>query len=113
DLVVVRKSASCRQPARAVESQRTGHSTEAMIQRNGHMADTSSSGGESADATRSRDTDDRYSAAINRRGRPTRQAGRSFRSWEPFSSIARPPALCNPSLLHSTAQPPGTDASEI
>jgi hypothetical protein len=30
------QSASCRQPARAVESQRTGHSTEAMIQRNGH-----------------------------------------------------------------------------
>src|SRR5262249_18824444 len=69
----------------------------------------------SADATRSRDTDDCYSAAINRRGRPARQAGRSFQSpgSEPFSSIARPPALCNPSLLHSTAEPPGTDAAEI
>jgi hypothetical protein len=34
-------------------------------------------------------------------------------SEKPFSSIARPPALWNPSLLHSTAEPPGTDAFEI
>src|SRR5215467_10120967 len=109
---VVWQSASCRQPARAVESQRTGHSTEAMIQRNGHSTwlTPAAQEDESADATRSRDNDDFYSAAINRRGRPARQAGRSFRSPDPFSSIARPPALCDPSLLHSTAQPPATDA---
>src|SRR5262249_2530731 len=57
----------------------------------------------SADSPRSSNTDDCYSAAINRCGRAARQTGHSFRSPRPFSSIACPPALCNPSLLHSTA----------
>src|SRR5262245_17446263 len=80
DLVVVWQSASCRQPARAVESQRTGHSKDAMIQRNGHSTwlTPALQEDESADATRSRDTDDCYSAAINRRGRPTRQLDALF-----------------------------------
>src|SRR5215831_3004624 len=98
------RSTSCRQPGRA--------EIKSHIQRNGPPL-TPAQEDENADATRSSDTDDCYPAAIVKRGRSARQAGRCFRSPRPFSSIACPPALRDLGLLHSTPQPPETDSFEI